>query len=107
MIECNPTSNYLIGTFRDYSSHPLLTFCPVSSEEKTRLKLVASINTDDIGVFDTSLENEYVLMAAAIGSQSDSQGKRLYSDDEIERYLETIRRNGFKQSFRHGHATTQ
>lgn len=25
-IECNPTSNYLIGTFNKYSEHPIISF---------------------------------------------------------------------------------
>lgn len=97
-IECNPTSNYLIGSFRDYAQHPIYRFFPVSSTSKEG-NLRASINTDDLGVFDTSLENEYLLVAAALAAQRDSEGNRLYSDEVIERYIVALQNNGLKLSF--------
>lgn len=69
-IECNPSSNVLIGTFRRYDSHPILRFNRYAlcngEKEKSPVQLNVSINTDDLGVFDTSLECEYELMACAL-----------------------------------------
>lgn len=98
-IECNPTSNYLIGTFRDYGKHPLLRFYPIQESTTEHRWIKASINTDDLGVFDTSIENEYIIMAAALREKTNERGERLYSDDEIERYLDRVRENGMQQSF--------
>ncbi|WP_297808848.1 hypothetical protein [uncultured Alistipes sp.] len=58
-IECNPSSNLKIGPFDSYMQHPVFVF--------RRNDLKASINTDDKGIFSTSLYNEYSLIAAAYG----------------------------------------
>ena len=57
-----------------------------------------SINTDDIGVFDTSLENEYALVFESIRRNRYAEGN--YNDDEIYEYLEYLRQNGLRMAFR-------
>lgn len=100
MIECNPTSNFLIGTFRDYSQHPIFRFYQMNKErEDDAHRLKVSINTDDLGVFDTSLENEYVMVAAALSKKRGTNGERLFSDVRIEEYVDQIRAMGLEQSF--------
>ena len=61
-IETNPSSNYLIGTIKKYDEHPILRFNSrkLVTPEKN-MSLSVSINTDDQGVFDTLLENEYAV----------------------------------------------
>ena len=99
-IECNPTSNVLIGTFRDYDKHPIFRFYPIGIGNSENQRWVqVSINTDDLGVFDTSLENEYVVIAAALREMCDEFGKRLYSEESIQNYIEAIRINGLNQTF--------
>lgn len=97
-IECNPTSNVLIGTFTYYDRHPILTLNQyyLSQDEKTP-DLWVSINTDDLGVFDTSLANEYALMFRAIQMKRHSYGN--YDDNAIYRYLDAIRENGISMAF--------
>ena len=103
MIECNPTSNYLIGTFGRYDQHPIMRF---NSAGLVRLdgqcipsfNLSVSINTDDLGVFDTTLENEYAMLAAALSNVREN-GKGIYTTDSIYQYLENIRQMGLVQSF--------
>lgn len=107
MIECNPTSNYLIGTFRRYDRHPITRFNnaglltrdgePLLSEQ-----ISVSINTDDLGVFDTSLENEYAMMASALEKAISKDGKQKYDSDSVYRYLDNVRRMGIEQSFKSG-----
>lgn len=100
MIECNPTSNYLIGTFRDYNQHPIFRFHNINADDNPDMHhLKVSINTDDLGVFDTSLENEYVMIGAALSQQTDENGERKYSDVRIEKYLDSIRKMGLEQTF--------
>ncbi len=99
-IECNPSSNVLIGTFERYEKHPILTF----NNEKLNyprqgVQMHVSINSDDPGVFDTTLRFEYALLARALGEMTTASGERQHSDREIESYLRNIARMGREQSF--------
>lgn len=103
MIECNPTSNYLIGTFRRYDRHPIIRFnnaglVRLDGKYTPSFNLSVSINTDDLGVFDTTLENEYVMLTAALSGMREN-GKQVYSLDSVYRYMENVREMGFEQSF--------
>lgn len=97
-IECNLTSNVLIGTFKKYSKHPIFNLNNhlISSEDDKHL--FVSLNTDDQGVFDTSLENEYVLLFSHMAKMK-KDGKRIYSDDKIYEYLDYLRELGNLQVF--------
>ena len=105
MIECNPSSNYLIGSFERFDEHPILRFNNMNlltSEGKPVSDgycLSASINTDDPGVFDTSLENEYAIMASCLEEAKDAEGKNRYQRNSVYQYLNEIRKEGLKQSF--------
>lgn len=66
-IECNPSSNYKIGEMERYDQHPILRFFNYGIDTPYPSHNIAvSINTDDQGVFSTSLEREYSLMALAM-----------------------------------------
>lgn len=99
-IECNPSSNVLIGTFRRYEHHPIFRFnhYQLNMEDAAAPQLSVSINTDDQGVFDTSLENEYALLAACLRWHPDGSVSK-YSDDQIYNYLNHIRELGNLQTF--------
>ena len=99
-IETNPSSNYLIGTIKKYEEHPILRFnarklCSV--EPNTSLSV--SINTDDQGVFDTLLENEYALMALALKKAKDKDANLLYDIEDIYEWVDYVRRMGLEQVF--------
>jgi adenosine deaminase len=103
-IETNPTSNYLIGTFKRYAKHPITKFFNLGLETnhdilKNCPQLSVSINTDDQGIFSTSLENEYALMAIALEKEKDEFGEPKYNSSMIYEYLERIRLMGIGQSF--------
>lgn len=103
MIECNPTSNYLIGTFRRYDEHPIFRFNNVGlirtdGVYEPSAQLSVSINTDDLGVFDTSLEHEYAILAASLERLKIGTAKK-YSHVSIYDYLDRVRRMGIEQSF--------
>lgn len=103
-IETNPTSNYLIGTFKRYAKHPMTRFFNLGLElDNEKIKncpqLSISINTDDQGIFSTSLENEYALMAIALEKEKDDYGNSKYNSSMIYEYLERIRLMGLGQSF--------
>ena len=97
-IECNPSSNYLIGYFNRYNHHPIFEFNDYilrDGTEKPQIKV--TINTDDLGVFDTSLSNEYALIYCAIRRKRHILG--LNNDEKIYDYLNRIRLNGLEISF--------
>ena len=103
-IECNPSSNCLIGTFRRYDKHPIVEFNNTFLEHRQDkllecAQISVSINTDDQGVFDTSLTNEYALLALALEKKRDENGNRLYSASNVYQYLDYIRKMGIEQTF--------
>lgn len=103
-IETNPSSNYMIGTFKRYASHPIIRFynkvlVPDNSKVRECPQIWVSINTDDQGVFNIKLENEYALLARALEKEVDENGKPLYSKTMIYDWLDEIREMGLRQSF--------
>lgn len=103
-IEANPSSNYLIGTFKRYDKHPMLKFYNIGlTYDEQQLKscpqIMTSINTDDQGVFATSLENEYALMVLALERIEDKNGGKIYPRETIYKWLDNVREIGIRQSF--------
>jgi len=103
-IETNPTSNYLIGPISQYAQHPIKRWYNIGLEyEPDKIakspQLSVSINTDDSGIFATSLENEYALMAIALEKEKDENGDPLYKPSMIYDWLDKIREMGLQQSF--------
>ena len=91
-IESNPTSNRKIGEFDRYDEHPALVYCSNDGINKSNHIINTSLNTDDRGVFATSLEREYALMAVALKKQG-------HSWNNIFQWLNKMRENGLKQAF--------
>ncbi len=103
-IECNPSSNVLISNFNRYDKHPILQFNTLglkreSNSEYEAPQMFVSINTDDQGVFDTLLENEYALMAIALEKVKDENGDAVYNQSMIYDWLDRVRQMGLEQSF--------
>lgn len=99
-IETNPSSNYLIGTIQKYEEHPILRFNSRKLRDMERNTcLNVSINTDDQGVFDTMLENEYALMALALKKAKDENHQPLYDVEDIYEWIDYVRKMGMEQVF--------
>ncbi len=101
-IETNPSSNLLISTMTDYDEHPIFNmYHPGSMMDKqdSDTQLYVSINTDDKGVFHTSLENEYSLMASALENMKDENGKYIFSPQEVYEWVDKVRIMGNQQIF--------
>ena len=64
-----------------------------------RDRLYVSVNTDDQGIFDTSLENEDALIASCLEKQRNEDGTQKYSSQAILRYLYNLREMGEMQVF--------
>lgn len=103
-IEANPSSNFMISTMDSYEDHPIsklynmgLVINPEELQECGQLHV--SINTDDKGIFQTSLENEYALMGCALEHVTDGMGKKKYQKQFVYEWLDHIREHGNQQSF--------
>lgn len=100
-IETNPSSNYLIGTIKKYEEHPIIRFNSRKLKSVApNMSLSVSINTDDQGVFDTLLENEYALMALALKKAINEENYPLYDLEDIYEWIDYVRRMGLEQTFR-------
>ena len=101
-IETNPTSNFLIGLIDRFDNHPLLRFYNhglVSDDSELLRQISISINTDDQGIFDTKLENEYAIIASALERAEFRNGDKKYTPNQIYQWLDKIRQMGIEQSF--------
>lgn len=103
-VETNPSSNYVISTMDKYEEHPISELYNIGltwdkDEVQHCAQIHVSINTDDKGVFHTSLENEYALMACAMEQMKDEHGKQKYQKQMVYQWLDHIRENGNQQSF--------
>lgn len=96
-IECNPSSNLKIGPFERYEDLAITRFLGVKEPCKHHINV--SINTDDRGVFSTSIHNEYSLIAIALIKARDEKGERIYTDGEVYSYIDKIIQNGQNQRF--------
>lgn len=99
-IECNPSSNYKIGEFETYEEHPILKFFNYGlSTPYANHDIAVSINTDDQGIFATSLEREYSLMSLAIERSQTEDFKN--SPRAIVEWLNRVREMSMEQRFKH------
>lgn len=93
VIETNPTSNCKIGGFESYEKHPIFVFYNTRIHTSNKKNSVnVSINTDDLGVFNTSLEREYSLIAAAACNQNNDI-------KTVIKWIDSIRRMSNEQRF--------
>lgn len=97
-IECNPTSNLRIGEFGRYDEHPILKFNNEGLRVFPKKGLSVSINTDDKGVFSTSIEREYALIAYAIMRHFKMNGCEI-GNTVVYDWLDRIRQNSLSQRF--------
>ena len=99
-IECNPSSNYKIGEMDRYDEHPIVKFFNYGlSTPYKRHDIAVSINTDDQGVFSTSLEREYSLLALAIERNQTKEHRN--SPRAIVDWLDRVRQMSLEQQFKH------
>lgn len=101
-VECNPTSNLKIGFIDNYSEHPLLKkFDPIEYQSDSYYPLLnASVNTDDRGVFATTLYNEFSLLALGMMKEKNDDGTPKYGSRQIMEYIDHLRKAGEQQRFK-------
>lgn len=93
-IECNPTSNYKIGDFERYEEHPIQIFNSIGADGSEQHAISVSINTDDKGVFSTSIEREYALIAHSMIRKFRADHAPMVYD-----WLDKVRRYSVEQIF--------
>lgn len=103
-IEMNPSSNVSIGAIANYGEHPIKALYNhgLVKNEKELLEcpqINVSINTDDMGVFATRVENEYALLACSLEREFMQDGVHRYKREFIYEWLDNIRKMGLRQVF--------
>lgn len=103
-IETNPSSNVNISAINGYEEHPISNFynlgLTINEEELSDCPQInVSINTDDKGVFNTRLENEYALLACAMENVKNPDGTNKYKREFIYEWLDNVRKMGLRQVF--------
>ncbi len=83
-IEINPTSNLLVGGYACYGDLPYRAMSDAGLE--------LSINTDDPGMFTTSLANEMTLLYRGMMAGG-------AKDPDTRRWLDQMRENGLRSTF--------
>lgn len=72
VVEACPTSNFVTGAVEDLSRHPYFSYLEALGDQT-----IVTINTDDPGVFGTTLEIEYALMFDAMLKRGMNRAKAL------------------------------
>lgn len=101
-IESCPSSNFLISNLDEFKEIPTFQLFPVcEAPDKGSVRLNVCINTDDQGVFYTSLTKEYTMLAATLREEEEN-GNRKYTDDTILTWIKHLIDNSKQLCFRTG-----
>ena len=98
-VETNPTSNLQITDVEMYCEHPVTVMNDTFLSTNSKSAIDVSINTDDQGVFATSLEKEFTLMALALEKQVNADGNPVYKRTDIYQWLDMVRASAEPHSF--------
>lgn len=96
-IECCPSSNYKIGYMDKFEEHPIFRFCNVKNDKGHHLPV--TINTDDLGIFYTSLPREFELVALSLLKAVDANSMPIYNSQEVYDWIERIIKNAHIYKF--------
>lgn len=90
IIETNPVSNANIGEFNSMNDHPI--FMMNDSFDKDHNHVMVSVNTDDPGVFGTTLKNQYGFILQVLIDKGVPMEKAL-------KWIDMTRENGLNSTF--------
>lgn len=103
-IEANITSNLFIGRIGRYMQHPIIKLYKkgLYEEDTDPHSISISINTDDKGIFSTSIEEEYALIALALEKEKEEGDIEIHkhSSWDVYEWLDNIRQIGWTQRFK-------
>ncbi len=91
VVEVNPTSNRVIGPMEKMSDHPIFKLT-LDKKKKLAREIRVTINTDDPGVFSTSLLHEFYLLGESLLNEG-------VPETEVVEWLNWLRDNGKDYSF--------
>lgn len=101
-VESCPTSNFLISNLDEFKEIPTFQLFPLRESHNDFRRLNVCINTDDQGVFYTSLVKEYTRLMAAMWKEQGEDGMREHSDDKIIIWIKRLMENSKQLCFRTG-----
>ena len=97
-VEVNPTSNLAIGIASDMDDSHIFRLNSVDGiqlhrkDEKNKHKVLLTINSDDLAIFNTSCENELAYMYHSMTHQG-------YDKEDTLQWIDKIRQYGLDSSF--------
>jgi adenosine deaminase len=97
-VETNPTSNVRIGRLGQYDELPTFRFSKIRKRPSQEIQI--SVNTDDKGIFATSLYREYSLLALALIKQKRRGEVKKWDRQTVYQYVGHLAGAGQKQRFR-------
>lgn len=95
-IEVCPSSNVLLGNVKKGYSHPLINLFKRMKKDQKQSDICVSINTDDQGIFSTSLISEYSLLVNAFEHEMDNNEDMNSSRDFLYKWINKIRENSIR-----------
>ncbi|SEL07840.1 Adenosine/AMP deaminase [Carnobacterium iners] len=95
-VEVNPSSNRKISSITKFIDLPAFGINRVGLKKESLKDLdyhiPVSINTDDSSIFQTNLNNEYSMLAAALFRYG-------FANEDVYQYIEYLRKSSLEQSF--------
>ena len=101
-IESCPSSNFLISNLDTFEEIPTFQLFPLRESHNPFRRLNVCVNTDDQGVFYTSLVKEYTLLMATKWKELEDDDMREHSDDKILIWIKRLIENSKQLCFRTG-----
>lgn len=95
-IEVCPSSNIFVGSVKDGYCHPLINIFKKKKSDLNKPNICFSINTDDQGIFTTSLISEYSLLVNAFENARNSKGDTMCSKNFLYNWVDKIRENSIQ-----------
>lgn len=91
VVEVNPSSNWLIGPMQKLSEHQIFRLT-LDDDDQLARSIITTVNSDDPGVFNTSLAHEYYLLGEVLLRRGVPEG-------EVVSWLDWLRTNGLDYTF--------
>lgn len=88
-IEVCPSSSILLGTVKNGYCHPIINWFKHFKREYHKTDIQISINTDDQGIFSTSLLSEYSLLVSAFEKEISSKEEK----ENLYKWIDDLRKN--------------
>ena len=92
IVEVNPISNSLIGDMDDIFDHPIIKINDTYKDNSNYNHVMTTINTDNPGVFSTTLSNQFGFIEQLLIDRG-------YSKEQALQWIDRIRENGLNSTF--------